>query len=113
MAADESNQHPIESAIDVPWSDVVRFLRQLSHDLRNQLNAVELQSAFLTELATDAEMKEEIKRLRQMVSKCATSLQKITTRVGAVSLNLLPYQAKDLVEDIRAKLTKDLPDAAG
>jgi K+-sensing histidine kinase KdpD len=112
MAADESNQYPIEPAIDVPWSDVVGFLRQLSHDLRNQLNAVELQSAFLTELATDAEMKEEIKRLRQMISKCATNLQKITTRVGAVSLNLSPYRAKDLVEDIRLKLTKEFPDLA-
>ena len=112
MAADESNQHPIEPPIDVPWTDVVCFLRQLSHDLRNQLNAVELQSAFLTELATDAEMKEETKRLRQMVSKCATSLQKITARVAAVSVNLLPYRANDLVEDIRAKLTKDFPDRA-
>jgi len=111
MATEESNQ-PVQAPIDVPWSDVVHFLRQLSHDLRNQLNAVELQSAFLTELATDAEVKEEIKRLRQMVSKCASSLQKITVRVGAVNPNVTPYRVSDFVEDIRAKVTKDFPEMA-
>ena len=52
----------------VAWSDIVKFVRQLSHDLRNNLNAVELQSAYLGELRQDAEMKNEIQRLRQMIS---------------------------------------------
>jgi K+-sensing histidine kinase KdpD len=113
MATDESKQHPIQPATDVPWSDVVRFIRQLSHDLRNQLNALELQAAFLTELATDPEVKEEVRRLRQMVSASAGSLQKITTRIGPVNLNLMSYGAANFVEDFRAKLTKDFPDMAG
>jgi hypothetical protein len=32
-------------ALDVAWGDDVRFIRQLTHDLRNHLNAIELQSA--------------------------------------------------------------------
>ncbi len=38
---------------NVAWSDVVHFIRQLSHDLRNHLNAIELQSAYISELERD------------------------------------------------------------
>jgi K+-sensing histidine kinase KdpD len=41
----------------VPWENFVKFVRQLSHDLRNQLNAAELQSALIAELTNDAELK--------------------------------------------------------
>ena len=51
------------NALSVPWTDVVRFVRQLSHDLRNHLNAASLTAAYLNEVATDAEVKIEIKRL--------------------------------------------------
>ena len=36
--------------------DVVKFLRQLGHDLRNHLNAAELQSAYVAELAVAENM---------------------------------------------------------
>ena len=38
----------------------MRFVRQLNHDLRNHLNAIELQSTFLAELAQDGELKPEV-----------------------------------------------------
>ncbi|MFL6544708.1 MAG: hypothetical protein ACJ8LM_05930, partial [Candidatus Udaeobacter sp.] len=50
-----------------PWSDVIRFIGQLSHDLRNDLNAIELQSAYVDELEKNEEFKNEIKRLREMI----------------------------------------------
>ena len=93
--------------MNVRWPDVVRFVRQLSHDFRNHLNAVELQAAFLGELATDAEMKEEIKRLRQMVAECSKSLQKLTAKLTAVKPNLMSYRAGDFMEDFRTKLAAE------
>src|SRR3954469_1270813 len=106
---DESESVPTQDDIKVAWPDVVRFLRQLSHDLRNQLNAVELQSAFLAELATDPETQEEIKRLRQMVSECGSTLQKLTTRVNPPAPNLTPYGATEFAEDFRAKVGMEFP----
>jgi light-regulated signal transduction histidine kinase (bacteriophytochrome) len=94
---------------NVPWSDVVRFIRQLSHDLRNHLNAVELQSAYLGELATDPEIKEEIKRLRRMMSELGTILQKLSAGLGQPKPEVMPYGAADFIEDIRSKLTTDFP----
>ena len=103
---------PSNESITVAWTDVVRFLRQLSHDLRNQLNAVELQSAFLAELATDQEMKDEIARLRKMVSECGTSLQKLSVRLNPPSPNPISYAASDFVEDLRVRVRNDFPKEA-
>src|SRR5581483_2986419 len=97
----------------VSWPDIVKFVRQLSHDIRNNLNAVELQSAYLAELATDAEMKEEVQRLRQMVSEVGSGLQRLTAGLSQVNATPISYQAGDFMEDLRKKVEKELPEHAG
>jgi K+-sensing histidine kinase KdpD len=99
-----------QSDLNVSWDNIVRFVRQLSHDLRNDLNAAELQAAFVSELVgDDAELKEEVKRLRMLISKLAITLQGIASAVGQVSLNMMPYRVSDFIEDLRQKITKDFP----
>ena len=90
--------------------DVTKFVRQLSHDLRNHLNAVELQSAYIAELAEDPELNEEVKRLRAMISEVGASLQRVTSALSAARLTLMPYGAADFIEDLRQKLASDYPD---
>jgi K+-sensing histidine kinase KdpD len=94
----------------VPWDDVTRFVRQLSHDLRNHLNAAELQSVFLNELTADPEMQDEIKRLRQMLSESSSALQSISASIAAPRLHPISYKASDLAADIRQKLENTHPD---
>jgi signal transduction histidine kinase len=91
-------------------SDVVRFVRQLSHDLRNHLNAAELQSAFISEIATDPEVKDEVKRLRAMLSEMGGSLQTLTTSVAPVNLTTIRYEAAAFMEDLRQKLASKFPE---
>ena len=93
--------------LNVAWSDVVRFIRQLSHDLRNHLNAIELQSAYISELERDDELKSEIKRLREMMSGLTSALQSLSKAVSVVKPNLISYPAADFVEDLRKKITRD------
>jgi signal transduction histidine kinase len=94
---------------DIPWEVLVRFIRQLSHDLRNHLNAVELQTAFLGEIASDQEMKDEVKRLREMLGTTGSALQKLSSDMGHARLNPISYKAADFMEDLQQKLssTKD------
>jgi K+-sensing histidine kinase KdpD len=96
----------------VSWPDIVKFVRQLSHDIRNNLNAVELQSAYLAELATDTEMKEEVQRLRQMVSEVGSGLQRLTAGLSQVNATPISYQAGDFMEDLQKKVEKELPEQA-
>jgi len=92
---------------NVAWSDVVHFIRQLSHDLRNHLNAIELQSAYISELEPDDELKSEIKRLREMISGLTSTLQSLSKAVSVVKPNLISYPAADFVEDLRQKIDHD------
>jgi signal transduction histidine kinase len=99
-----------EDRIDVPnvaWSDVVHFIRQLSHDLRNHLNAIELQSAYISELERNDELKSEIKRLREMISGMTSTLQSLSKAVSVVKPNLISYPATDFGEDLREKIDRD------
>src|SRR5207244_4742303 len=93
----------------VPWSDAVRFIAQLSHDLRNDLNAIELQSAYIEELGKREEVRNEIKRLREMISRLASTLQRLSRAVGEVKPNLIPYPASDFMQDCRRKMDYYLP----
>src|SRR5205085_12237351 len=97
---DTSSERRMDS-LTVPWSDTVRFVRQLSHDLRNDLNAIELRSAYIGELTQDQEVTSEIKRLREVVSDMNSTLQLLSRAVGAVTRNVMTYPAGEVVADIR------------
>ena len=106
--ADNSSVAPTDS-LTVPWSDTVRFVRQLSHDLRNDLNAIELQSAYIAELTQDQELTTEIKRLREVVSCMNSTLQLLSRAVGQVTPNLVTYPADEFLTDMRTQIERKFP----
>jgi K+-sensing histidine kinase KdpD len=100
------------NSLSIPWSDTVRFIRQLSHDLRNHLNAIELQSTYINELAENPQLKVEIKHLREMISGLASTLQKLSRGLGDVKPDLISYRASDFVDDLRKKIAHEFPDTS-
>jgi K+-sensing histidine kinase KdpD len=104
--ADKSSEDSTDSAT-VPWSDTVRFVRQLSHDLRNDLNAIELRSAYIGELTQDQELTSEIKRLRGVVSDMNSTLQLLSTAVGEVTPNVITYPAAEFLADMRSQIERN------
>jgi K+-sensing histidine kinase KdpD len=104
--ADKSSESRMDS-LTVPWRDAVRFVRQLSHDLRNDLNAIELQSAYIAELTQDQELTSEIKRLREVVSSLNSTLQTLSRAVGEVRPNLVTYPAPEFLADMRTQIERE------
>ena len=104
--AGNSPDAPTDS-LTVPWSDTVRFVRQLSHDLRNDLNAIELQSAYIGELTQDQELTSEIKRLREVVSGLNSTLQLLSRAVGDVAPNVVTYPADEFLTDMRTQIERN------
>ena len=96
-------------SLSIPWIDTVRFIRQLNHDLRNHLNVIELQSAYISELEGDAKLKGEVNRLREMISGLTATLQKVSGGLSEVKPNLIPYHASDFVEDLCKKIAQEFP----
>jgi K+-sensing histidine kinase KdpD len=97
------------NSLSIPWIDTVRFIRQLSHDLRNHLNAIELQSAYINELNGDEELKKEIKRLREMISGLTSALQKLSIGLGDIKPDPISYRVSDFVADLRKKIAREFP----
>jgi len=95
---------------NVSWENFVKFVRQLSHDLRNQLNAAELQSALIGELTNDTEIKSEIHRLRELVSQLGVTLQSLSASVAEPRPTALPYAAKDFIADMQKKIAHEFPE---
>jgi K+-sensing histidine kinase KdpD len=104
--AGNSSEAPTDS-LTVSWSDTVRFVRQLSHDLRNDLNAIELQSAYIGELTQDQELTSEIKRLREVVSGMNSTLQLLSRAVGDVAPNVVAYPADEFLADMRTQIERN------
>ncbi|PYK34392.1 MAG: hypothetical protein DME58_02975, partial [Verrucomicrobia bacterium] len=103
---DNASEAPTDS-LTLPWSDTVRFVRQLSHDLRNDLNAIELQSAYISELTQDQELTNEIKRLREVVSGLNSTLQLLSRAVGEIAPNVVTYPAGEFLADMRTQVERN------
>jgi K+-sensing histidine kinase KdpD len=101
------SSEPAGESFTVRWSDTVRFVRQLSHDLRNDLNAIELRSAYIGELTQDQELTNEIKLLREVVSAMNSTLQLLSKAVGEVTPNVITYPAGEFLADVRAQLERN------
>jgi len=106
----EGKAEPAAANGTVEWENFVKFVRQLSHDLRNQLNAAELQSALIGELTNDAEIKSEIRRLRELVSQLGITLQSLSASVAEPRPTALPYAAKDFIADMQKKIAHEFPE---
>jgi light-regulated signal transduction histidine kinase (bacteriophytochrome) len=102
----------MEAEPDISWTDLTKFVGQLNHDLRNHLNAVELQVAFLGEIVSDPEAKDEIKRLREMTADTSAQLERLSAGLAPIQPNQMRYLAAELVEDLRTKLTHEEPELA-
>ena len=100
----------------VPFERVAVLVRQLTHDVRNGFNALELQSAYVAELLRDPEdhsdAASELKRLRCMIAENTNSLRRFSARFRVTQPSLIGYPAQMFVEDCRARLAKTLPDFA-
>jgi K+-sensing histidine kinase KdpD len=110
------NPEPVSETrdpIQISMPEVVKFIRQLAHDLRNHLNAAELQSAYLMEIAENNELRDEIKRLRGMIGQVGANLQDLTAALSQPRLTEMPYAANDFIEDLQQKLAATFPNEAG
>ena len=95
---------------NISWTELRKFVSQLNHDLRNHLNAIELQAACLTEIVGEAETGSEIKRLREMTGDLCAHLHRLSTSLAGIQPKTMVYLAAEFFEDLRAKLGLEKPD---
>jgi len=99
----------------VPFERVAKFIRQLTHDVRNGLSALDLEGAYIAELVTDPEVADEVRKLRSVVANTARSLREISQNFQPVTVHPVPWKATVFVEELGVRLRKEFPEetAAG
>lgn len=98
--------------IAVPYPRITGLVRQFTHDVRNGLNNIDLQSAYLQEIVTDPLPAAELKRLRGMVADTAKMLREFSSRFWLPSANFVTYAARIFIEDFRQRAGKLVPEGA-
>lgn len=96
----------------IPFERVSTFIRQITHDVRNNLNAMDLQAAYVAELVTDSEALEEVQRIRTHIQQAAKQLQALSANFWVATPSLVTYSARIFVEDLQDRLAKLHPDYA-
>lgn len=112
MPVEATTGSPSE-ALQIPFTRIAAFVRQVTHDVRNNLNSLDLQAAYATELITDPEAAAEVKRLRAIIQTSARQLQALSANFQSNTPHLISYQASILIEDLRDRLAKTFPETAG
>lgn len=63
----------------IPWSRVTAFMRRHTHDVRNGLNSLDLETELLLELAPEGEAAESAGRVRKQLRGLAQQLRALAT----------------------------------
>jgi signal transduction histidine kinase len=99
---------PFENAAPIPLPRVVAFVRQVTHDVRNGLSAMDLQAAYLAEIAPNGEIAEEIGKLRTMVSHVTKDMQELSCRFGEVRPMTMEYPLEEFMNGLREMADEEL-----
>lgn len=84
-----------ESEISLPH--MAAFVRQHTHDVRNGLNSLDLETSLLQELVTDDEGQACVSRVRQQVRGLAEQLRAISARFQEPQPYCAPLAARELL----------------
>lgn len=103
----DPTQIPFEQALSVPLPRVINFVRQVTHDVRNGLNAIDLQAAFVAELAGDGEVGEELGKLRKMVCHVTGDMQELSGRFGELRPMMMEYPVAELVQGVKEAVEEE------
>lgn len=97
----------------VPLGLLENFLRQLSHDVRNDLNAIDLFACMVAEDLSGESALEDLKQLRDSVRFGAGRMGWLGKVLGRPEPSLVAYGGMDFFEDWKGALAAKKPEAAG
>ncbi len=78
------------------WSHFAQFIRQHTHDVRNDLNGLDLEAALLAELVPDGEAAEGVARMRAQIRRVAADLRALAGKFADPQPTRALYEAREL-----------------
>jgi len=100
-------RQPSDNSPAIPLPQLVTFVRQITHDVRNGLNAMDLQAAFLGEIAGHGELAEEVGKLRRMISHVTDDMQQLSQRFGELRPVLMNYPVQEFLQGLKQAVEEE------
>jgi len=96
----------MDGQTEITWTRIASFMRQSTHDTRNGLYAIDLETALLEELVTEGEAQACVQRLRKQ-SHCMADLMRLLSKLFQDPEPVAaPIPARELLMIWREQLTK-------
>lgn len=86
----------MDAEAEIPLSHFAAFVRQHTHDVRNDLNSLDLETALLQELVADAEARASIERMRAQVRALGGRMRSLAARFHDPQPVAAPIAASEL-----------------
>lgn len=96
-----------ENAPGVPFPRLVNFVKQIAHDVRNGLNAIDLQSAYIAEIAGEGEVAQELAKLRKMVAHVTRDMQELSGRFSELRPVLMDFPVQELLQGLKGSVEEE------
>jgi len=90
-------------------SQTALFIRQLAHDLNNDLNALDLAATYVSEMVHDSSATEELAIQRKTIQNMSTKLKSLSRHLHPPSPSPITIAASDFLEEIRDRATRAYP----
>ena len=84
------------SAPDSSWSHLAQFIRRHTHDVRNDLNGLDLEAALLADLVPDGEAGESVARIRAQIRRLAGDMRTLAAKFADPQPTRALYDAREL-----------------
>lgn len=88
---------------EIPWKRVADFVRQHTHDVRNGLNSLDLETTFLQDLVTDEEASSSVARIQKQLRSLAGQLRTLSAQFQNPQPFAAPIPARVLLQIWREK----------
>ena len=86
----------MHAAPDLSWSHLAQFIRQHTHDVRNDLTSLDLEAALLADLSPDGEAAEGVARIRAQIRRLAMDLRTLAAKFADPQPTRELFAARDL-----------------
>ena len=93
----------------VQLAGVAAFVRQLTHDLHNDLNALDLEATYIGELVENVSAKEELASQRETIHRMSRLLHKLSLQIQQPQPEKMRVSSEELLGEFRERLSRSNP----
>ena len=108
--ASSEDTSAVAPRVAVSFETIAGFLRLLSHDVRNDLNAVDLLTAYIRDISGAESIRGELDQLRTAIRYGSERMHRLSRAFDAPRVEAIELPVHILIDDLRAQMIAAKPE---